>query len=86
MNPVDIQDEIRNLEIILSGGSPVRPAADYGKGEVGHFDGVKARNPSVEPIPATDSVRPEVIWESYVIAETGEMTVQQPRARSGLDE
>jgi hypothetical protein len=82
MNPVEIEADIRNLEVLLSGGSPVRPSADYGKGEVGHFEGFKARSPSVEPVIGTHGSTPslDVIWESYVVSEDGKMEVKQPPA------
>lgn len=44
-------------------------------------DGVKARSPSVQPIPGA-TVRAAVVLESYVIGENGSMAVKNPQRTS----
>jgi hypothetical protein len=77
MNPIDIEPEIRALELMLYGGSPVRPAADFGRQEMGHFDPARVRAPEVYPV-VTGGATPasQKIVESYILSEDGSMRVR----------
>jgi hypothetical protein len=75
MNPVEIEQDIRTLELMLYGGSPVRPTADFGREEMGHFDQVKVRAPEVFPVVSTEKTDVGMVIEQYVISNDGKMKV-----------
>ena len=75
MNPVEIESEIRMLELMLYGGSAVRPTADFGREEMGHFDQVKVRAPAVFPVMPKKGLKSGPVIEQYVISYDGKMKV-----------
>jgi len=79
MSPVEIEERVRQLELMLYGGCPVRPNADFGQQEVGHFDGVKARSPDVKSIQPGAKSESEVVVERFIVASDGKMSVDRSR-------
>ena len=78
MNPVEIEDDIRKLELLLYGGSPLRPDAVFGRDEMGHLDGVKARTPEVRVSPSIGDLAGELVIERFIITENHDMRVTGP--------
>ena len=78
MNPVETEQNIRKLELMLYGGCPVRPDADYGRQQVGHMESVKSRSPEVRPATGSEQGEPESVAECYVTTEDGKMHVERP--------
>jgi hypothetical protein len=86
MNPVATEKHIRNMELMLHGGCPARANNDFGRDEVGHFDGVPPRTPDVRahPTPPSEENRKQrVIFERYVISDEGKMHVERPALPDG---
>jgi len=81
MNPVDTEKHIRKLELMLYGGVPPRPGADYGSQECGHLDGVSARCPDVHATLGNRESDPEFVVERYVVTSDGKMLVERPGSR-----
>lgn len=80
MNPLEIEKDIRNLEIMLYGGAPLRPSADFGRGEVGHFESAKARDPVVHiPARKKNINSKEMVVERRVLTKKGEIIVTGPK-------
>lgn len=82
MNPVQTEDHIRNLELMLYGGRAVRAGCDYGRQESGHFDGVRSRSPEVVPVEGAESDE-SAGGEQYVITEDGDMVVRWTSPKTG---
>ncbi len=78
MNPVEIENDIRALEVMLHGGGPVRPVADFGRDEVGHFEDGKSRASDVRVAPGSRKGEPAVVVERRVRAEDGTMRIEGP--------
>lgn len=78
MNPIDIEDDIRCLELMLYGGTPLRPDADFGLGEVGYFESVKARSPEVRVALGGRTTKREIVVECRIITEEGKMVAGGP--------
>jgi hypothetical protein len=82
MNPVATEKHIRNMELMLHGGCPTRANYDFGRDEVGHFDGEQPRTPDVHahpaPSPSEEKQEPHAIYERYVISDEGKMHVETP--------
>ena len=76
VNPIDTESDIRALEIMLYGGSPLRPAADFGRQDMGHFDPARVRAPEVYPASAPRRESAQLIVESYVLSDDGTMHVR----------
>lgn len=77
VNPVDIQADVRALELMLYGGSPLRPAADFGREEMGHFDPARVRAPEVYRTPTGERAA-QVVIEQYVLSADDKMHVCWP--------
>jgi hypothetical protein len=83
MNPTEIERDIRCLELMLYGGTPLRPDADFGMGEVGYFESVKARSPEVRVAVGRQTTEPEIVVESRIITREGKMVVGGPKPNEG---
>ena len=73
MNPVEIEDNIRALELMLYGGAPLHPDPDFGHSEVGYFESVTVRSADVGVGLHGHGRKPETIVESRIIDDDGKM-------------
>jgi hypothetical protein len=78
VNPVEIEQDIRRLELMLTGGAPARQTANFGRDEVGLLDSVKSRAPEVRLAPSSHDTDTTFVLESYVITDDGRMRVEAP--------
>ena len=43
MNPIEIEQDIQDLELMLHGGGPLRSGAVFGRDESTHYEGARTR-------------------------------------------
>ena len=78
MNPVEIENDIRALDVMLHGRGPVRPVADFGRDEVGRFEAGKSRAPGLRHSGKAKGANPRSLSSDFVITEDGKMRVEGP--------
>ena len=83
MNSVELEQDIRDLELMLHGGGPLRPGVVFGRVGFGHFDGADVRAAEVRAVPATEEERPDSVLERYIIDADGDLALVTGKSGEG---
>jgi hypothetical protein len=69
MNPIEIEQDIQDLELMLHGGGRLRSGAVFGRNESTHYEVARTRAPEVYLSPHSDRQPPDLVIETYNLSE-----------------
>jgi hypothetical protein len=69
MNPIEIEQDIQDLELMLYGGGPLRSRAVFGGNESTHYEVARTRAPEVYVSPRSGRQPSDLVIETYDLNE-----------------